>query len=262
MITSAGPSTTDGVVVTGGAKGIGRAIVDRLAGDGYLVVCVDSDEAGLDRLATSPMIVPLLGDVSEEAILERAADLAEEKGSLVGWVNNAAMLSSSGPMHEAPREQLRQMLAVNLEAPYLGSAVAVSRYLASGVGGSIVNVSSLQGRFAMPNFSAYAITKAGLEALTRSIAVEYGVRGIRANSIAPGTMSTARHDAHLDGFSGEDRLREEQRWTSQHVLGRIGEPIEVAAVVAFLLGRESSFITGQVIAVDGGWSIKAMALGA
>jgi NAD(P)-dependent dehydrogenase (short-subunit alcohol dehydrogenase family) len=259
---SARSSSSDGVVVTGGAKGIGRAIVDRLASDGFLVVCVDSDPDGLDRLPRAPLVVPLLGDVSEEGVLERAADLVQERGSLIGWVNNAALMSRSGPIHEAQQDLLRQMLAVNVEAPYVGSAVAVKRYLASGVPGSIVNVSSLQGRFSMPDFSAYAICKGGIEALTRSIAVEYGVRGIRANAVAPGTISTARHDAHLDGFSAEDRLREEQRWASQHTLGRIGEPIEVAAVVAFLLGRESSFITGQVIAVDGGWSIKAMPLGA
>ena len=228
-------------VVTGGGRGIGRAIVGRLLGDGGRVVVVELD------LVEDECVVAVAGDAGDEAVAEEAADRAEAAGPLAGWVNNAAVFRDAS-LHSASAREVLELIALNLAPTVVGCAVAVRRFLRAGTGGAIVNVSSHQAQQAVPGALPYATAKAAVEGLTRAVAVDYGSRGIRANAVALGSIATERYET-LRTPQVEDEM------ARLHPVGRIGRPEEVAAVVAHLLSDEASFVNGATIPVDGGRSV-------
>lgn len=247
-------------VVTGGGRGIGRAIVERLLDDGGAVVVLELDPTALGWLDAHPgraRLAGVSGSAADATACERAADRAEAFGPLAGWVNNAATFRDAS-LHTATPAQIMSLIDDNLAPAVVGCATAVRRFRAPGrvAGGSIVNVSSHQARRAVRGALPYATAKAAIEGLTRAAAVDHGPDGIRVNAVALGSISTDRYETLLAGQEVATAARTEQQLARLHPLGRVGRVEEVADAVAYLLSDAAGFITGTVLPVDGGRAVQ------
>ena len=235
------------VLVTGGSRGIGRAIVSALTSAGYSVAFTykSSSEAALS-LASECGALAIRADSSVPSEIEKAvATVTEKLGSPDILINNAA-ISSFSLLSELSLEEWENTLAVNLTAPFLYSR-AVIPHMVSEKWGRIINISSVWGLVGSSCEAHYSATKAGLIGLTKALAKELGPSGITVNAIAPGVIRTDMNSA-LDAES-LDAL------TDETPLMRLGEPSEIARAVLFLIGEGGDFITGDVMNVSGGFVI-------
>src|SRR5262249_45264002 len=244
-------------VVTGAAKGIGRAVAARLLEDDVHVVGVDVDAAALETTSRElgDRFVPLAGDVGDWATHERAADDAQAAGELRFWVNNAGV-DWVGAAHEIDAEHIERGLRVLQLGTMFGACVAVRRMLPARAG-SIVNVSSIQGIAAFPRYFVYDAAKASILMVTKSIAADYGPYGIRCNAILPGVIETPMTYAMLPPeLARDEALRREGELAP---MLRVGQPEEMAEVVAFLLSDRASYVNGADIVADGGAAARCFA---
>jgi len=244
-------------VVTGAAKGLGRAVAARLIEDGVHVVATDIDSAALDRTASElgALLEPLVADAGDWEGHTRAADAAERSAPLRYWVNNAG-IDIQGGAHEVTAEEIDRGLRVLQLGPMYGCAIAVRRMLPARAG-SIVNITSIQGTHAFPRYFVYQAAKAAINMITKGVAVDYGPFGIRCNAVLPGTMETPM----LDETMPKDLPRDEalRREAELAPLGRVAQPEEVAEVVTFLLSDRASYVSGAEIVVDGASTARCFA---
>lgn len=242
-------------LVTGGGSGIGLGIARHLARDGAAVVLMgrsaDRLAAGADALrsdVSGAHVVVHEGDVTDEDACAEACDLAAGAGRFTMCVANAGR-GAAAPFHLTTLDEWSSVIGTNLTGAFLTIKHAVPHLVANG-GGSVVAVSSIAAPLTHRFMTAYAVSKAGLEMLVRQVADELGGSGVRANAVRPGLVPT---DATV-ALTTTDVIRAD--YLAQMPLARTGDDDDVAALVRFLLGPESGWITGQCIGVDGGHSLR------
>jgi NAD(P)-dependent dehydrogenase (short-subunit alcohol dehydrogenase family) len=243
-------------VVTGGGRGVGRAVAARLLEAGAAVVVIERDPAAATWVrdhAAGERVAAVYGDAAQESVAEHAAGLAQLAGDFTGWVNNAAVFRDAW-LHEGGPAAVMALIAANLAPVLAGCAAAVRRFLAAGTGGAIVNVSSHQAQRPARGALPYATAKAAIEGLTRALAVDYGPRGIRVNAVALGSVGTERYEELLAEQGQQAAALTGEQMRALHPLGRVARPGEVADAVTYLLSEQASFINGAILPVDGGRS--------
>lgn len=220
-------------LVTGAGRGLGSAIADRLRADGFEVAGIDIDGAAGTAVC----------DVTDHAAVD--AFIASLPSAPVAVVNNAGVVRF-GSLLDVSAVEFRRVVDVNLIGTFLVARVAARRMVAEGVGGSIVNITSINGVSPGLNSGAYGSTKAAVALLTRQMALEWGAYGIRVNAVAPGLI-----DAGMSEQIYADPDARAARST-RVPLGRLGTSDDIAAAVAFLLSDQAAYVTGTELIVDGG----------
>ena len=243
-------------IVTGAGQGIGRAIALSYAREGASVVVADfNEESGNETAALingeGGSAIFVAGDVSKEASVQAmVATAVDTYGRLDIACNSAAVSRGSGPIHEFEREVFEQTLEMCLTNTWLCMKHEITAMLETG-GGAIVNISSNASLRGQAYNTAYAAAKGGVNILTRSSAAEYGAQGIRINTVSPGVIRTPGVEKY---FEEQPKIAEGLKKAA--VMNRLGEPGEIAEAVSFLSSDRASFITGQLLSVDGGGAVR------
>lgn len=237
-------------VVTGAARGIGRATAERLLAEGAKVVICDIDESTLERTAAEigagGDLVALRADVAVQAqVIALVKAAVDQFGSLDIMVNNAG-IAPVVDFLDVTEELLARVLDVNLKGAFYGTQAAGRRMIEQGRGGVIINMSSINSGLANPNVAPYAISKGGMNQVTSTAAVAFASHGIRVVGVGPGTIMTDMVAGAFVNSAGNHAI------LSRTPLGRYGKATEIAAVVAFLASEDASYMTGETIYVDGG----------
>lgn len=246
-------------VVTGAARGIGRAIAEHLLRGGARLLLVDYNVAALEatamalRGANGARLDCAVADLADPTAIEGlAARIAASHEKVSVLVNNAG-IEFDLPLEKVSVDVFDQVLAVNLRAPLLLTQALAPLFPEEG--GAVVNISSIHADHAFPNAIPYACSKAGLVALTRNLALELAPRRIRVNAVCPGYIDTPMWDEWLRSASDPEAVGRETE--ALHPLGRRGRPEDVASAVGYLASTQSAWVTGTCLVVDGGLTIRA-----
>lgn len=239
--------TVGTAVVTGGAAGIGAATVDALVADGHR--CVVLDKADDPGRHAPDVVRHVRCDVSSRSAVEEAVTAAEAWSADLRHLVNCAGFARTCPSIELDEDQWRAVLGANLDGTAYACQAVGRRMIASGRG-SIVNLGSVAGQFGWPHRLAYSCSKGAIEALTRTLAVEWSRHGIRVNTVVPSHVDTPlqRHLIDTGVVDPEAVVR-------MNAMRRMADPSEIAAAIVFLLGDGASFMTGQTVNVDGGFNV-------
>lgn len=239
-------------IVTGAAQGIGRRTAAVLATAGYALALLDlqSCEATLTQVRSEGVeAIELLGDISDEAVVEQAVATVGKKWGRADVLVNNAGISLIAPAETLSAKSFRRVLEVNLLAPFLLARGFGAMMLAQ-KSGSIVNVASIAGLVGIGDRSAYNASKHGLIGLTRTLAAEWGGRGVRSNAVCPGWVKTEMDVADQAGGGYDDADIE-----GVNPMGKFAQPEDIAQAILFLADpARSGFINGQALAIDGGWT--------
>jgi NAD(P)-dependent dehydrogenase (short-subunit alcohol dehydrogenase family) len=240
------------VVVSGAAGGVGRAVVAKLVGQGANV-CATDLSAGVSELEQEGRVISITADVTKASDVERIYALAESRfGQVDVLVSNAGYIISKSA-HETSEDEWDSVMNANAKSFFLMSKRALPTMLQRRAG-AIVATGSISGVVGLPAQAAYCASKGALLQLVRQMAVDYAGHGIRVNAVGPGSINTPFLTRYLDGL--EDPAQGERDIRAAHPLGRWAEPAEIADAIVYLAGAGSSFVTGQMLMVDGGYSAR------
>jgi NAD(P)-dependent dehydrogenase (short-subunit alcohol dehydrogenase family) len=243
-------------VVTGAAHGIGAEVCRRLAAEGALVVLLDIDRADVgivanEILASGGVAYPLAVDVRSPAAVAEAVETAAREVGQISVLANCAGVVRYGTVVDTTIDDWELQIGTNLTGAFLMCRNVIPHMQARG-GGAIVNIASVQAFASQPLVAAYAASKGGLVSLSKTIALDHAPEQITVNVVCPGSIETPmlRYGAELFGTGDADETM--KIWGKSHPIGYLGQPSDVASVVLFLLSDEARFVTGAVVAVDGG----------
>jgi NAD(P)-dependent dehydrogenase (short-subunit alcohol dehydrogenase family) len=241
-------------LVTGSGAGIGESICLRFAREGVTVVGMDIDQSEAERVAAAVnsegnRAYSQPGDVSKRADCARVVEWTSANAGNIDILCNVAGIVETGTVLEASEESWQRTMDVNLKGMFYLSQLVLPSMIHNG-GGSIINISSVVAVKGAKSRCAYSVSKAGVIGLTRSLAVDFIDKGIRANAICPGVVeSPSWHERVKQAPDPEKALKE---FIERAPMGRVGQPEEVAALCAYLASDESAFVTGQILSIDGG----------
>ena len=247
------------VVVTGGGSGIGRAVAEAFGEEGAAVVVVDLDQERANAAAQAIIeaggrATACAADVSKIGDAERIAQQAVSVfGGIHVLVNNAG-IQTYGTVVDTDEAVWDRTLNINLKGFYLVAKYCIPEIARQG-GGAVVNMASVQGLISQPRVVAYAASKGGVLAMTRTMALDHAPDKIRVNAVSPGSVDTSMLRWAAGLFAPDDPEGAVDEWGRRHPLGRVAEAREIAQVVLFLASDDASFVTGANIVVDGGLSI-------